>query len=148
MTPSGGVPADNPFGNYTWSYGHRNVQGLAWDGRGRLWATELGQASRDELNLIRRGGNYGWPAVEGGDGAGPYADPFVTWSPTRTCSPSGVAVARGRAWVGALAGEALFSVRLGGPDAGRVVRHLHEDLGRIRTVQKAPDGSLWITTSN
>jgi glucose/arabinose dehydrogenase len=148
MTPSGAVPADNPFGNYTWSYGHRNVQGLAWDGRGRMWATELGQETRDELNRIRRGRNYGWPAVEGGDGNGPFADPFTTWSPTSTCSPSGVAVARHRAWVGALAGEALYSVRLTGPNAGRKVRHFHHDFGRIRTVQKAPDGSLWITTSN
>ncbi len=148
MTPSGGVPDDNPFDNRVWSLGHRNVQGLAWDSDGGMWATELGQNTRDELNRIRRGRNYGWPEVEGGDGDGPYADPFVTWSPTSSCSPSGVAIAGGRAWVGALAGHALYSVRLSGPRARRIVRHLHDELGRIRTVQKAPDGSLWITTSN
>ncbi len=148
MTPGGGVPSDNPFGNHVWTYGHRNVQGLDWDRRGRMWATELGQSTRDELNRIRRGRNYGWPDVEGGDGRGRYADPFVTWSPTSTCSPSGLAIAKGRAWVGALAGEALFSVRLRGPKAGRKVRHFHRRFGRIRTVQQAPDGSLWITTSN
>ncbi len=148
MTPSGRVPDDNPFDSRVWTFGHRNVEGITWDHRGRMWATELGQSERDELNRIRRGRNYGWPEVEGGDGSGPYADPFVTWSPTSTCSPSGVAIAKGRAWVGALAGQALYSVRLAGPHAGRVRRHLHEDLGRIRTVQKAPDGSLWLTTSN
>ncbi|WP_148573113.1 PQQ-dependent sugar dehydrogenase [Nocardioides caldifontis] len=148
MTPRGGVPSGNPFGTLVWSYGHRNVQGLDWDRRGRLWATELGQSTRDELNRIRPGRNYGWPDVEGGDGSGPYADPFVTWSPTSSCSPSGLAIAKGHAWVGALAGESLYSVRLTGRNAGRKRRHLHGRFGRIRTVQQAPDGSLWITTSN
>jgi glucose/arabinose dehydrogenase len=148
MTPGGGVPAGNPFGTLVWSYGHRNVQGLDWDRQGRLWATELGQSTRDELNRIRKGRNYGWPDVEGGDGGGPYADPFVTWSPTSTCSPSGLAITQGRAWVGALAGESLYSVRLSGRRAGRKVRHFRGRFGRIRTVQQAPDGSLWITTSN
>lgn len=147
LKPAGGVPDDNPFGNYTWSYGHRNVQGIAWDGAGRMWATELGQNTRDELNRIRPGRNYGWPIVEGGDGDGPYADPFVTW-PTDQCSPSGLAIAGGRAWVGALRGRALWSVRLGGPRARRKVRHFQDELGRIRAVERAPDGALWITTSN
>jgi glucose/arabinose dehydrogenase len=149
LTPSGGVPAGNPFGNHTWSYGHRNVEGLAFDGRGRLWATEFGQNVRDELNRISKGGNYGWPVVEGGDGpGGRFHDPFVTWSPTDTCSPSGVAVARGRAWVGALRGQCLYSVRLHGPNRRNVQRWFAGDFGRVRTVQEAPDGSLWITTSN
>ena len=86
--------------------------------------------------------------MEGGDGAGPVKDPFVTWSPTSSCSPSGVACVGGRAWVAALAGRCLYSVRLNGDHAGRTVRHLQRRFGRIRTVEKAPDGSLWITTSN
>jgi glucose/arabinose dehydrogenase len=147
VTPTGRVPDDNPFDNRVWSYGHRNVQGLAWDSRGAMWASELGQDRRDELNRIRRGRNYGWPRVEGGDGSGPFADPFVTWS-TDECSPSGIAVARGRVWVGALRGEALWSVRITGPHRRRKGRFLHERFGRIRTVERAPDGSLWITTSN
>lgn len=149
MTPAGGVPDGNPFGNHTWSYGHRNVEGLAFDGSGRLWASELGQDTRDELNRIVKGADYGWPVVEGGDGpGGRFHDPFVTWQPTDTCSPSGVAVARGKAWVGALRGECLYSVRLSGPHRKRVRRWFAGDFGRIRTVQKAPDGSLWVTTSN
>lgn len=147
ITPDGGVPAGNPFGNRVWSLGHRNVQGLDFDGRGRLWAAEFGQNTRDELNRIVAGGNYGWPIVEGGDGDGPFRDPIAVW-PTDACSPSGVAVARGRAWLGGLRGQALWSVRLNGPNKGKKVRHLHQRFGRIRTVEKAPDGSLWITTSN
>ena len=148
LHPDGSLPDGNPHGTYAWTRGHRNVQGLAWDSRGRMWATELGEQTRDELNRIRKGRNYGWPQVEGGDGDGPVKEPFVTWSPTSSCSPSGVAIARGRAWVAALAGRSLYSVRLDGERRRRTVRHLHNRFGRIRTVEKAPDGALWITTSN
>jgi glucose/arabinose dehydrogenase len=148
MTPDGDVPSGNPFGNYVWTYGHRNVETLAFDGRGHLWAAEFGESTRDELNRIRKGRNYGWPTVEGGDGSGPFADPFVTWSPTSTCSPGGLAMAKGRAWVGALAGTCLYSVRLTGPHKRQKHRYFHGDFGRIRTVMHAPDGSLWICTSN
>jgi glucose/arabinose dehydrogenase len=150
ITPDGDVPAGNPFrGSPVWTYGHRNVQGLSFDNRGALWATELGQSTRDELNRIVRGHNYGWPRVEGGDGAGGGVhDPLATWSPTSTCSPSGLAVVGGHAWVGALAGESLYRVDLRGGRRGRVRRFFHDDFGRIRTVERAPDRTLWITTSN
>jgi glucose/arabinose dehydrogenase len=147
LTPDGEVPSGNPFGNYTWSWGHRNIEGLAFDARGTLWASEFGEDRRDELNRIVRGGNYGWPRSEGGDGRGGNRDPLATWRP-ENCSPSGIAIANGRAFLGALRGHALWGVRLRGPHAGRKVRYFHERFGRIRTVQKAPDGTLWITTSN
>jgi len=145
MTPRGKVPKKNPFGNYTWSYGHRNVQGLAIDARGRFWATEFGQNRFDELNRIVKGGNYGWPVVEGRGGR--YRNPFAVWT-TAECSPSGLAVAKGWAYVGALRGRALWAVKLNGRRRGRRVRFLSGRFGRIRTVERAPDGSLWITTSN
>jgi glucose/arabinose dehydrogenase len=148
ITPDGKVPAGNPFGNYTWSMGHRNVEGITFDARGTLWASEFGEKETDELNMIVRGANYGWPLVEGADGAGGYRDPLAEWSPTSTCSPAGVAVANGRAWLGALRGECLFSVRLRGPDSGAKHKHFAGRFGRIRQVMAAPDGSLWITTSN
>ncbi len=148
VEPDGSVPSGNPFGNEVWSMGHRNVQGIDWDRKGRMWATEFGASTRDELNRIIKGHNYGWPVVEGGDGSGPFHDPFVTWTPTDRCSPSGLTVARDRAWVAALDGEALFSVNIFGRKARRKVRHFHTRFGRIRTVERAPDGSLWILTSN
>ena len=148
INANGTIPSDNPFGNAVWTRGHRNVEGLAVGPDGRLWATELGENTRDELNRILKGRNYGWPAVEGGDGPGGFTDPFATWSPTSTCSPSGVAIARGRAWVGALAGHSLYSVDLGGKTPGRKIRWFDDTLGRIRTVERAPDGTLWVTTSN
>lgn len=148
LTPDGDVPAGNPFGNVTWSMGHRNVEGITFDRHGTLWASEFGEKDVDELNRIVRGGNYGWPRVEGSDGTGGFRDPFASWSPTSTCSPAGVAVADGRAWLGALRGQCLFSVRLHGTQAGTKHRHLAGRFGRIRQVAAAPDGSLWITTSN
>jgi len=150
LTPDGDVPAGNPFrGSPVWTYGHRNVQGLAFDHRGRLWATEFGQTTRDELNRIVKGHNYGWPNVEGGDGpSGAVHDPLTTWQPTSTCSPSGLAVAGGFAWVGALAGQSLYRVDIRGRNAGRKRRFFQNTYGRIRTVELAPDRSLWITTSN
>jgi glucose/arabinose dehydrogenase len=106
------VPRDSPFGNQVWTRGHRNVEGLAFDGP-RLWAGELGDRRQDELNQVVRGGNFGWPYVVGGDGRGGYRDPLASWD-TDTCSPSGLAVVHGNAWLGALQGECLYSVVLHG----------------------------------
>jgi glucose/arabinose dehydrogenase len=149
MDPDGGVPSDNPFpGSRVWSLGHRNVQGLAWDRSRRLWATEFGQDSFDEVNLIRKGRNYGWPEVEGrGDTrGGRFTNPVVTWS-TDESSPSGAAFARGTLYVGALQCECVWRVPLNGARAGSPRRML-TGYGRIRTVVRAPDGALWVTTSN
>jgi glucose/arabinose dehydrogenase len=71
LRDDGSIPSDNPFGNAVYSYGHRNPQGLAWDDQGRLWATEHGRSGvrtgYDELNLIERGKNYGWPTIQGSE---------------------------------------------------------------------------------
>jgi glucose/arabinose dehydrogenase len=150
MNPDGSVPADNPFGgSLVWSYGHRNVQGLAWDRSGRLWATEFGQDEFDEVNLIRKGRDYGWPDVEGRgptDG-GRFTNPLVTWR-TSEASPSGAAIADGTMYIGALQGDAVLRVRLNGSRARKASPLLRGRYGRIRTVVRAPDGSLWVTTSN
>jgi glucose/arabinose dehydrogenase len=147
MTTLGTAPTGNPFGNLVWSYGHRNVEGITFDDRGRLWASEFGDKGADELNLIQAGKDYGWPAVEGSDGGGGFTDPLAEW-PVDQCSPSGVAVTAGRAWLGALQGECVWSVVLDGRDRGRTERHFGGQYGRIRSVAAAPDGSLWVTTSN
>jgi len=108
IRPDGRRAPGNPYANRTWSYGHRNIEGLAFDARGRLWATEFGEKAVDELNLIRRGRNYGWPRVEGRSAR--FTSPKATWSPTSSCSPAGLAITRSTAFVGALQGKCLFSV--------------------------------------
>jgi glucose/arabinose dehydrogenase len=151
VRPDGSVPRGNPFsGSPVWSMGHRNVQGLAWDGSRRLWATEFGQDSRDEVNLIRKGGNYGWPSVEGqGDTqGGRFRNPLVTWS-TAEASPSGAAIVGSTLYVGALRGQRLWQVPLNGSSTGSPSPAFENRFGRIRTVVRAPGGrALWITTSN
>jgi glucose/arabinose dehydrogenase len=137
----------NPDGSglRVWSLGHRNVQGLAWDARGRLWASEFGQDTFDEVNLIRRGRNYGWPLVEGrGDR---FTNPVVTWR-TPEASPSGVAVIGSNLYVAALRGECVWRIPLRGASLGEPRRMLAGRYGRIRTVVAAPDGTLWVATSN
>ncbi|GAA3241337.1 PQQ-dependent sugar dehydrogenase [Dactylosporangium siamense] len=131
------------------SLGHRNVQGLAWDTEGRLFATEFGQNAVDEINLIEAGRNYGWPEVEGvGDTAGGrYTNPLLTW-PTSEASPSGIAISGTTAYVAALRGERLWTVPLVGATTGPPSAVLQGRYGRLRTVQVAPDGALWVTTSN
>ncbi|MCW2751206.1 MAG: glucose sorbosone dehydrogenase [Aeromicrobium sp.] len=143
----GKAAAGNPFDNRTWSYGHRNIEGLAFDDAGRLWASEFGDKAADELNLIRRGGNYGWPIVEGKSDNPAYINPKVTW-PTDDCSPSGLAITRSTAFLGALQGECLFAVKLDGTHTGTPKAYFSGDYGRLRSVVVAPDGALWLTTSN
>jgi glucose/arabinose dehydrogenase len=146
--PDGSVPADNPFGTLVWSYGHRNVQGIAWDSGGQPWATEFGQSTFDELNLIRKGANYGWPLIEGVGRRDGFEDPAVTWR-TDEASPSGLAIVDDIAYVGALRGQRLWQVPLRGDQAGEPSARLTDSLGRLRTVVAAPGGkALLVTTSN
>ena len=148
IRPDGRAASGNPFDNRTWSYGHRNVEGLAFDADGRLWATEFGDKEADELNLISKGKNYGWPDVEGASDDDDFANPKATWSPTSSCSPAGIAITRTTAFVAALQGQCLFAVPLDGSDAGKPKAYFADDHGRIRNAVVAPDGSLWVTTSN
>jgi len=148
VRPDGSPAPGNPFDSRVHSYGHRNVQGIAWDERGRLYATEFGQNRLDEINRIEKGRNYGWPEVEGSGGGGDYADPLLTWS-TSEASPSGLAYAGGSLWAAALRGERLWQVPLGRDgSAGRPTAHLTGTYGRLRAVVRAPDGSLWVSTSD
>jgi glucose/arabinose dehydrogenase len=149
ITRDGRPAPGNPFpGSPVYSYGHRNVQGLAWDSRGRLWATEFGQDTWDELNLIRPGRNYGWPVVEGRAGRAGYTDPVAQWHPDEA-SPSGLAFWHGALWMAGLRGERLWRIPLRADGStGTPQALLTGAYGRLRTVAAAPDGSLWLTTSN
>jgi glucose/arabinose dehydrogenase len=150
LTPDGDPAPGNPrSGSPVYSLGHRNVQGLAWDAQGRLFASEFGQNEFDEVNLVRPGRNYGWPEVEGrGDThGGRFTNPLVTWH-TSEASPSGAAIAGGNLYVAALRGQRLWVVPLRGDQLGEPHAELSGRYGRLRTVATAPDGSLWLTTSN
>ena len=149
MTVDGKPAPGNPYpDSVVWSLGHRNVQGLAWDSDDRLFAPEFGQNRFDEVNLIKPGINYGWPDVEGRGGSDRFTDPLITWEPS-AASPSGAAILDQTLYVACLKGERLYRIAiddkggLGSPQALLVGQY-----GRLRHVAVAPDGSLWILTSN
>ncbi|WP_311765419.1 PQQ-dependent sugar dehydrogenase [Streptomyces zingiberis] len=149
MTEDGEPAKGNPDpGSVVYSWGHRNVQGLAWDAQGRLWASEFGQHTWDELNLIEKGGNYGWPEAEGRDGSGgEFTAPVEQWR-TDQASPSGIAVAKGSVWMAGLRGERLWRIPLDGArPAADPQAFLEGEYGRLRTVVATDDGDLWVVTS-
>ncbi|WP_209312517.1 PQQ-dependent sugar dehydrogenase [Streptomyces lonarensis] len=149
LTPDGEVPEDNPdSGSPVYSLGHRNVQGLAWDDRDRLWASEFGARDLDELNLIEPGGNYGWPEFEGsgGEDAG-FVDPVAEW-PTDQASPSGLAYADGALWMATLRGERLWRIPLDeSGEAGEPEAFLAGEYGRLRAVLAVGPGDLLLATN-
>jgi len=145
LTPDGEPAPGNPTaGSPVWSLGHRNVQGLAWAADGTMYGIEFGQNRFDEVNKIEPGENYGWPEVEGTGNDSRYVDPLVTWRTTEA-SPSGAAIAGDTLYVAGLRGERLWTVPL---DGGEPRAELSGRYGRLRTVAVAPDGALWLTTSN
>lgn len=149
LTPDGKPAPGNPFPNSpVYSLGHRNVQGLAWDSAGRLWAAEFGQNKYDEINLITPGANYGWPEVEGRAGNPKYVDPLIQWD-TDEASPSGIAIVDDVIYVASLKGSRLWQVPIEGARLGTAKAYLQGTYGRLRTVLPAPGGGgLWISTSN
>ncbi len=157
MTPDGQPAPGNPFrSSVVYSYGHRNVQGLAWSADGTLYATEFGPGEHDEVNRIRAGGNYGWPVVTGDADREGFIDPEAVASPAQA-SWSGAAILvegaipqwEGNLFAAALRGQRLYRFVLG-PDGGvaEVEELLVGEIGRLRSVAQAPDGSLWLLTNN
>jgi glucose/arabinose dehydrogenase len=149
INPDGSVPSDNPFGNRVWSYGHRNPQGLAFDSAGRLWQQEFGNSVMDETNLVTRGGNYGWPACEGTSGScnqAGFIAPKLTYS-TASGSCSGVAVVRAALYIACGRGARMYRAAINGADLAAPSQHFVGTYGRLRTVEPAPDGGLWLTTT-
>jgi glucose/arabinose dehydrogenase len=130
------------------SIGHRNVQDLVFDQRwDALWASELGQSARDEVNNIVNGANYGWPTCEGMCNDARFKNPAWTWTPAEA-SPSGITWAGDHFYVGALRGERVWKLTVSGRTVTSAVSTLVGTYGRVRGVQGRGDGSLWITTSN
>ncbi|MBA8921373.1 PQQ-dependent sugar dehydrogenase [Nesterenkonia jeotgali] len=165
LTPEGEPAPGNPFaedGDVTeeiWTYGHRNPLGIDFDSEGQLWVSEMGPEGGDELNLLEAGENYGWPEASNGsqyggaeipdhtEGDG-FAPPATWWTPS--ISPGSLMIYQGEmfddwadsAFLGALSGEALVRVELEGDQAGQ--QEIWELGARIRDVEQAPDGSIWI----
>lgn len=149
VNDDGSIPSDNPFGNVVWSYGHRNVQGIAWDNNGRMWATEHGARAHDELNRIERGSNYGWPEIEGNQTRAGMVPPVIQSGANTTWAPSGLAFLDNKLYFSGLAGQALFVVTIKDDGSlGELETHLKNKFGRLRAVIAASDGKLYLTTSN
>jgi quinoprotein glucose dehydrogenase len=170
VTPEGKVPPDNPFGTPVASYGHRNPQGLAWEpGTASLFVSEHGPSgeggrfAHDEINVIVKGGNYGWPRVIGAPGLGEFVDPLVVWK--STTPPAGMTFYDGKLltrfqgdlFVATLGSEALVKIAVAQQDGGfrveSIERWFARDTdsgvyGRLRDVVQGPDGALYFTTSN
>jgi glucose/arabinose dehydrogenase len=165
LREDGSIPEDNPFyedgdvAREIWSLGHRNPLGIAFDGEGRLWNTEMGPLHGDELNLVIKGENYGYPIVSEGDHYSgeeipdhdthpEFAAPKVAWIPT--IAPGGLMFysgdmfpdLKGSALVAGLAAAAIIQVEIDGDNAAEVARF---PMGaRVREIEQGPDGSLWI----
>lgn len=146
---NGAIPSDNPFGNAVWSYGHRNPQGLVFDDKGRLWASEHGPSGMDEINLIQKGRNYGWPVIKGDSTKIGMERPMIHSGAQQTWAPAGVVYWNNRLFFTGLRGEALYEVTITpeGQLAG-LRAHLQGVYGRLRAIQLGLDGYLYISTSN
>ncbi|KKS63178.1 MAG: Quinoprotein glucose dehydrogenase [Candidatus Collierbacteria bacterium GW2011_GWD2_42_50] len=148
----GGIPEDNPFGNAVYSLGHRNPQGLAWDKNGTLWETEHGpsgiQTGNDEVNIIIKGGNYGWPTIKGDQTKKGLISPIIQSGTKDTWAPSGMAYYDGSLFFSGLRGEALYEAKIRNGNKLDLLTHFKQEFGRIRAVVLGPDGYLYLSTSN
>ncbi len=164
INPDGTIPPDNPFPNSpVYSFGHRNPQGLAWHPDTKIMfesehgpSGEFGLCCHDEVNIIEPGKNYGWPFVAGAGGDPRYVDPIVESGATVTWAPSGTLIPtsgpwRGSVLIAALRGVHLRRLILRPPEFRQVLKqeaYFSGELGRLRDVVQAPDGSLYVLTSN
>ncbi len=152
VTETGAPAPGNPFGNLVYSYGHRNPQGLAWDARGQLWSTEHGrsgiQSGFDEVNLIRSGGNYGWPDIQGTETRDEMIASVINSGSTDTWAPAGAAIAQDTLYFVGLRGRSLYEVSIQGESLGELSQLLNDEYGRLRVAAVGPDNYLYIATSN
>jgi glucose/arabinose dehydrogenase len=153
LKDDGSIPSDNPFSSPIWSYGHRNPQGLAWDDKGRLWATEHGRSGvlsgLDELNIIQKGKNYGWPVIQGDETREGMESPALQSGPDETWAPAGIVYWNGSLFFTGLRGESIYEAKIA--ENGKitaVISHFRGAFGRLRAIQIGQDGFIYVTTSN
>lgn len=151
VTDTGKAAPGNPFNNRVYSYGHRNVQGLAWSAQNELWATEHGrsgiQSGLDELNVIEAGKNYGWPTIEG-DKTKPGLETPRRNSGNTTWAPAGAAFVDKTIFFGGLRGQTLYGAVIQNGQVTNFKEHFNSEYGRIREVILGPDNMIYLTTSN
>lgn len=152
LKDDGSIPADSSFGNAVYSYGHRNPQGIAWDAQGRLWESEHGPSGTgsgyDEVNLIVKGANYGWPEIQGSETAAGMRTPVIQSGGSETWAPAGLAIVNDTLFFSGLRGESLYSGNITGTELTNLETHFREEYGRLRIVTVSPDGWLYFGTSN
>ncbi|MEK7133207.1 MAG: PQQ-dependent sugar dehydrogenase [Patescibacteria group bacterium] len=153
LSDDGSIPSDNPFGNAVYSYGHRNPQGLAWDDKNQLWATEHGRSGilsgLDELNLIQKGKNYGWPIIQGPEIKTGMISPVAQSGADETWAPAGAVFWNGSIFFTGLRGESIYEAKIA--DNGKitaVISHFRGAFGRLRAIQIGPDGFMYVSASN
>ena len=161
INPDGTIPDDNPFDSPIYSYGHRNPQGIAWNSDGLFVSSEHGPSGEmgyghDEINVIVKGKNYGWPKVVGDSSDVSFVNPIIH-SGERTWAPSGmlyfdsnkIPSLEGKFLVGALRGQHLMVVDVAQDGSLISAEKMFEgEFGRIRTAQIGPDGVLYLLTAN
>lgn len=153
LNDDGSTPSDNPFDNLTWSYGHRNPQGIAWDSENRLWSVEHGPSGewkgrgKDELNLIEKGANYGWPVIAGDEQAEGMRQPVAHSGDDETWAPSGMAYIDGSLYFAGLRGATLYEAIINSSTDVTLRSHFVQEYGRLRGVAST-ENSLYFTTSN
>lgn len=152
INSDGSIPDDNPFGNAIYSYGHRNPQGLAWDNEGKLWATEHGpsgaQSGFDEINLIVKGGNFGWPEITGDQQKENMISPVIQSGATETWAPAGIIFLNNNLFFTGLRGQTLYKAEIISEGQLNLERFLSEEYGRLRAITKDNNGNLYLSTSN
>lgn len=148
INDDGSIPEDNPFGNAVYSYGHRNPQGLAWDDKGQLWATEHGSTAQDELNLIKAGANYGWPLITGEQTHDGMESPVAHSGEKETWAPAGMAFYEGSLFFAGLRGQSLYEAKIHSNNDVVLREHFHNEFGRLRAVTFGSDNNLYVSTSN
>lgn len=148
INDDGSIPEDNPFGNEVYSFGHRNPQGITWDNNGRLWSTEHGPTARDELNLIEKGGNYGWPDSVGDVVQEDTVGPVIHSGLNNTWAPSGITYYNNRLFFVGLRGSAVYEVVFTSDDDIDLNEYFKDEFSRIGTIVLGPDDMFYIVTNN